>query len=407
MGDTLKDGGRSATAGSHSRRLRGALVVAEMALALVAIIGAGLFARSFQIARQINPGFDANHVVVSHLYLATAGYKVPDRKLLCRRLRDRLQAHPGIAAVAYADYIPLGFDPGPWEDLQIAGYVKGIGENMKIYRNVVSPGYFKLLGIAMLEGRDFTDQDDLRSAPVMIVNESFVRRFFGGGYAIGRRVHGWGHWFTVIGVVKDSKAHTPNEPPKPYFYVPFEQVYRADLQIAYYVRAKGDSDAALQTLRAEVRAMDPNIGVFDAVPMNEYITAALFPQKVAASLLAALGAMALALAAVGLYSVVSYSVTQRTQEIGIRMALGARAGDVLALVVRQGMALAASGLAVGVAAAIAVTRVASTLLVNVSATDPLIFAAAAIFLAVVALAASYLPARRATRIDPNVALRWQ
>jgi predicted permease len=318
-----------------------------------------------------------------------------------------LETQPGIASVGYADYIPLGFDTGPWEPIRVEGYVPGTAESMQIYRNVVAPGYFNLLGIRLLEGRDFTERDDLKTQPVMIANEAFVHRFFGGGYPIGRRVYGWGKWFTVVGVVKDSKYHTPSEAPLPYFYVPFRQVYRADLAIAFYVRVAGDMNQGLAALRREVQARDGNVGVFDAMPLTEFITASLFAQKVAAMLLSFLGVVALVLSAVGLYSVMAYSITQRTQEIGIRMALGARPNDVLGLVVRQGMGLTVVGLLVGVAVAAAVTRLAAPLLINVSSTDPLIFSAAALFLAGVALAASYVPARRATRIDPNEALRSQ
>jgi len=407
LNDTLKDGGRSGSAGQGSRRLRSLLVVSEVALALVAIIGAGLFARSFQLARQIHPGFDASHILVSNLSLSSAGYAVPDRKQFCYRLRERLEAQPGIAGVTYADFVPLGFDTGPWEELEIEGYEKGRAENMQIYRNVVAPGYFKVVGIPLLDGRDFTEQDDLSKPvkPVMIVNETFVRRYFGGRYAIGRKVHGWGDWFTVVGVVKDSKYHTPNEAPQPYFYVPFKQVYRADLIVAVYVRAVGDPNQALGTLRREVHSMDPNVSVYDAVPLTEYMSASLFVQKIAAWLLGVLGAVALVLAAVGLYGVMAYSITQRRQEIGIRVALGARSSDVVGMVLRDGMGLTAAGLLVGALAAVAVTRLVSGLLVNVSATDPLIFGGAALFLAVVALVASGVPAIRAARTDPNSALR--
>jgi predicted permease len=407
LNDALKQSGRAGGIAARPQRVRSALVVSEVALALVAIVGAGLFAKSFRIARQIHPGFEPRNVLVSYLYLSTAGYSVPDRKLFCQRLRQRLESQPGITAAVYADYIPLGFDFGPWEPLRVDGYVPGIAENMQIYRNVVAPGYFNLLGIPILDGRDFTEQDDLKSQPVMIVNEAFVQRFFGGRYAIGRRVYGWGKWFTVAGVAKNSKYHTPSEATLPYFYVPFRQVYRADLAIAFYVRASGDLNQALRTMRDEVRSMDGNVGMFFAMPLTEFITASLFPQKMAATLLSALGLVALVLAAVGLYSVMAYSIAQRTQEIGIRMALGARSSDVLGLVVRQGMGLALAGLLVGMAAAVAVTRLASPLLVNVSATDPFIFSAAAFFLAIVALAATYVPARRAAHIDPNEALRRQ
>jgi predicted permease len=409
LNEAIKEGGRSGSEGKGSQRLRGLLVVSEVALALVAIIGAGLFARSFQLARQIKPGFDASHILVSTLSLSTAGYSVPDRKQFCYRLRERLEAQPGIVGVTYADFIPLGLDTGPWEELDIEGYEKHSGENTQIYRNVVAPGYFQVLGIPLLAGRDFTEQDDL-SKPVkrvMIVNQTFARRYFGGGYPIGRKVHGWGEWFTVVGVVKDSKYHTPQEGPQPYFYVPFKQVYRADLAVWVYVRAAGDPNQALGILRHEVQAMDPNVGVYDAMPFTEFIGASLIAQKIAAWLLGALGVVALVLAAVGLYSVMAYSITQRTHEIGIRVALGANSSDVLKMVVRQGMVLTAAGLLVGVVAAAAVTRVVAGLLVNVSATDPLIFGGAALFLAAVALAASYVPALRATHIDPNQALRWQ
>jgi predicted lysophospholipase L1 biosynthesis ABC-type transport system permease subunit len=243
--------------------------------------------------------------------------------------------------------------------------------------------------------------------PVMIVNQTFAGRFFGGRNPIGHKVHGWGRWFTIVGVVKDSKYYTPNEPATPFFYVAFRQVYREDLGISLYVRTAGDVGQGLAGLRREVAALDPSAGVFDATELSEYIGASLYAQKIAASLLAALGAVALLLAALGLYSVISYSISRRTQEIGIRMALGARPWDVLGLVVRQGMGLTAAGLLVGVAAAAGATRFATGFLVNVSATDPLIFAAAALFLASVALFACFVPARRATRIDPNVALRWE
>jgi predicted permease len=407
LNDTLKDGGRGGSAGQGSRRLRSLLVVSEVALALVAIIGAGLFARSFQLARQIHPGFDPSHILVSNLSLSSAGYAVPDRKQFCYRLRERLEKQPGIAGVTYADYVPLGFDAGSWEEMEIEGYERDRAENMQLYRNVVAPGYFKVVGIPLLDGRDFTERDDL-SEPVkrvMIVNETFARRYFGGGYPIGRKVHGWGEWFTVVGVVKDSKYHTLNEAPRPYFYVAFKQVYRADLNVAVYVRAVGDPNQALGTLRREVRAMDPNVSVYDAVPLTEYMSASLFVQRIAAWLLGVLGAVALVLAAVGLYSVMAYSIMQRTQEIGIRVALGARSSDVVGMVLRDGMGLTAAGLLVGVLAAVAVTRLVSGLLVNVSATDPLIFGGAALFLALVALVASGVPAIRAARTDPNSALR--
>jgi predicted permease len=406
LNNTLKEGGRG-SAGARSQRVRSLLVISEVALALVAIIGAGLFGRSFQLARQINPGFDPRGVLVSLLNLSTEGYDVPDRIKFCARLRERLESQPGITAVSYADYIPLGTADGSWEDLKVEGYVPDLSENMKIYRTVVAPGYFDVLRIPLLDGRDFNERDDGKSQPVMIVNQRFAKRFFRGGNPIGRKVQGWGKWFTVVGLVSDSKYHTPNEHQRPLIYVPFRQVYREEMGIAFYARTPGNPNIALEAMRREVHELDPSVGVFDATPLTEYITASLSAQKVAASLLGVLGAIALVLAAVGLYSVLACSITQRTQEIGIRMALGAKPRDVLAAVVRQAMGIVLLGILMGVIVAAALTRAAAGLLVNVSATDPIIFCGAAVSLAAVALLAAYIPAMHATRIDPNVALRCQ
>jgi predicted permease len=405
LNGALKEGGRSGSPGAQSQRLRNLLVTSEVALALVALIGAGLFARSFQFARQIDPGFDPRGVLVSHLSLSSAGYKVPDRIKFCVRLRQLLESQPGIAAVSYADYIPLGFADGSWEDLNIEGYTPGASENMKIYRTVAAPGYFDVMRIPLLRGRDFTELDDLNTQPVMIVNQRFVKRFFGSANPIGRKVQGWGKWFTIVGLVKDTEYHAPNEDQRALFYVPFRQVYREELPIAFYARTAGDPNTALVSVRRAVRQMDPNVSVFDATPLIDYITASLFAQKIAASLLGLLGALALGLAAVGLYCVMAYSIAQRTQEIGIRMALGAKPGDVLLLIVRQAMGIVLAGIVVGTLVASLLTRAAAGLLVKVSATDPLIFGGAALFLAVIGLMAACFPAIRAARIDPNVTLR--
>jgi predicted lysophospholipase L1 biosynthesis ABC-type transport system permease subunit len=241
----------------------------------------------------------------------------------------------------------------------------------------------------------------------MIVNQALVKRFFADRHPIGRRVYGWGQWFTVIGVAQDSKYHQLAESPLPYFYVPFRQVYRADMPIAFYVRTAGDPDQTLVTLRREVRAIDPNVGVFEAMPLAEHIGGSLYVQKVAAMLMSVLGAIALLLAAVGLYSVISYAVSQRTHEIGIRMALGAQPRDVLKLVIQQGMLLALIGVGIGLGAAFGLTRLMKGLLFGVTATDPLTFVVIALLLMGVALLACYLPARRATKVDPMIALRYE
>lgn len=400
----LKEGGRSGTPGGRLLRLRGTLVVSEVALALVVLVGAGLFAKSFKASSGINPGFDARNVAVAYFPLASAGYSVSERKLFCRRLRERLEAEPGVKAVAYADFVPLGLDRGAWEDVSVDGYVPAKDERMKIYRNIVSPGYFEALHIPIVEGRDFTEQDDESSLRVVIVTQAFARRFFAGRDPIGHKMRAWGDWFTVVGIAADSKYHTPNEAPMAHFYAPFRQILREDHSLAFYLRTAGPAEQGVAALRREAAVLDPNVIAVSAMPMADYITASLYPQRVAAVLLGGLGALAMLLAAIGLYGVMSYSVSQRTHEVGIRMALGAAPGDVVAMLVGQGMRFVATGLAVGIAIALALTRAASSALLHVSAADPTVYAGAALFLAAVALAACYIPARRATHLNPNISL---
>ena len=417
LNENLNEAGRSAVGGVRSHRLRSSLVVAEVSLALVALIGAALFVRGFAATRQIDPGFHPDHVLLSQFYLASNGYSLEQRKEFTRRLGEKLQSAPGITDVAWSDFVPLGFDAGSWEHLEVRGYNPSRDENMKIYRNIISPDYLQLLGIPMLEGRNFTAHDDEKSPLVMIVNQAFVDHFFAGRSPIGRQIHGWGEWITVVGVVANSKYHYLSEAPLPYFYVPFRQMYRADLDLAFFVRTQGNPETALSLVRQKAREIDPAVTVFDAAPLSEYMGASLYPQKVAASLLSVLGVLSVVLAAVGLYSVMAYSVAQRTHEIGIRMALGARPADVLRLVVRQGFSLVLAGLAVGLCLSLAVSRSIAamsifgssmdtpTKLLGVSATDPLTYAGAILLLLAVAFFATWIPARRAAAVEPMTALR--
>ena len=416
----LNAGGRSGAGSRGRNRLRSVLVASEVALALVALVGAGLFARSFQQTMQIDPGFNPDHVLLNQFYLNTNGYSLQQRKEFCRRLEERMLGAPGVTDVAYSDGVPLGFEPSWWEELKIDGYAAKPNDNMNIFRNVVSPGYLPLMHIPIVEGRNFTDADnESQDVGAMIVNEAFVRRFFAGRNPIGTRIHGWGNWFRVVGVAKDSKYHYLSETAPPYFYVPFRQIYREDMNLAFYVRTKGDPDSVLSTLRARVRELDPNVTVFDAAPLKEFIGASLYPQKVAASLMTVLGSIALLLAAVGLYSVMAYSVAQRTQEIGVRMALGARPSHVMGMVIRQGLKLAAAGLIAGAVLALLMARAVASVsftnsgmgssakLLGEGVNGPVIYFAAAGFLCVIAGLASYLPARRAAAIEPMQALRTE
>jgi len=407
INEMLKEGGRSGTAGAHPHRLRGLLVVSEVALAVVALVGAGLFLRSFETARAMDPGFKPEGVALARFDFSTAGYDAHQTDGFCRRLRERLERQPGVTAVSYDDSVPLGFSGGNWETLEVEGYVPGRNENMKIYRDLVSPGYFDLMKIPLVEGRDFDLRDDATTQKVMIVNQEFVRRFMPNRSVIGRKVHGWGEWFTIVGVARDSKYHRVTESPQPYFYIPVRQIFRPEYGLTFEVRTSGSVNGAIAGLRRESAAIDPALTIFDAEPMTEYVAASLFGAKIAASLLSVLSGLGLLLAAIGLYSVMAYSVAQRTGEIGIRVTLGAQPRDIMRLVIQQGIAFALAGLLVGALVAAALARVVAAMLVGVGPADPVVYAAATGFTVMVALVSAAIPAWRALRVDPAVALRWQ
>lgn len=408
LNETLKEGGRSAGSGAGSHRLRGLLVVSEMALAMVALIGAGLFYRSFQNASGIQPGFDRTNISVSQFYLSYAGYSAEEQRDFCRILRERLESKPGVIGVTYSDVVPMSTASGtgstPWHQLDIEGYVPASDEQMMIHRAMVPPGYFNLLGIRMLEGRDFTERDSAEAPMVIIVNETFASRFFHGRNPIGRKVRVEGREATVVGLVKDSKYHTPIEGPTPFFYVAFRQRFAPGLNFAVFIKTAGDPLRMTPVLRREALALNQD-AVFSTRLLADATTSSLFAQHVAASLLGVVGGISLLLAAIGLYSVMSYAVSQRTQEMGIRMALGAQPGQVLGLVLREGLRLFVPGLVAGSAIALAASRIVGGMLVNVGASDPLTFASAAAFLGLVAALASFLPALRAAHVEPMVALR--
>jgi predicted permease len=242
VNEALKEGGRSAGSGSSSHRLRDVLVISEMALAMVALIGAGLFYRSFQNASGIQPGFDRANISVSQFYLSYAGYSAVEQRDFCRILRERLESKPGVVGVTYSDVIPMSTASGagstPWHQLDIEGYTPAPKEQMMIHRATVPPGYFNLLGIRLLDGRDFTEQDSAKAPRVLIVNETFTKRFFYGRNPIGRKIRCEGDVFTVVGLVKDSKYHTPIEGPTPFFYIPFRVWFAPGLNFAIFIKTR-------------------------------------------------------------------------------------------------------------------------------------------------------------------------
>ena len=278
---------------------------------------------------------------------------------------------------------------------------------MKIYRSLVAPGYFAAMKIPLLDGRDFTLQDDREHDPVMIVNQEFVRRFLRNQYAIGVKVRGWGHWFRIIGVAQDTKIMRPTEGTRPFFYIPIRQVYRPEMTYTFFVRTSGSLNDAMTALRRDAHAVDAASVPLNVAALDEFILQSLFNIKIAADLLTILAGTAIFLAAIGLYSVMAYSVARRANEIGIRISLGARASDVLLMVVGQGLRLGFAGLAAGAVAAVALARLLGSSLVSVSPADPAVYAASAGFALVIVLAATAIPARRAMRVDPIKALRYE
>ena len=408
LNETLKEGGRGGGSGSKSHRLRRLLVAAEMGLAIVALIGAGLLWRSFRNASAIQPGFDRTNVSVSQSYLSYAGYSGPEQWRFCRELRSRMEAKPGVIGVTYSDVVPMSTPSGggltPWHKLEIPGYLPAANEQMMIHRATVPPGYFKLLGIAMLEGRDFTESDSVDAPMVIVVNETLARRFFHGSYPIGRKVKLEGNLATVVGLVKDSKYHTPTEGPLPFFYIPFRQWFYPGLNFAIFVKTAGDPLRMTPVLQREALALNQD-ATFTTRLLTDANAGSLSNLNVGASLLSVVGALSLLMASIGLYSVMSYAVSQRTQELGLRMALGAQPRQVLGQVLWEALLMTAPGILAGVAVALAAARVLGDMLVSVSVVDPLTFAGAALFLGLVAAVASYFPARRATRCDPMASLR--
>ena len=407
--DALKQGGRGDTQSAHSRRISGLLVIAEVGLALAALVTLGLFLRSLYGLQNTPAGFDHRNVTVSRLFLATNNYTPSEEQQFSRQLRERLLESPGVTGAAYSDSIPLGFGLGKWNDVTVEGYAARRGENLSVHHASVSPGYFDVLKMPLLAGRDFKPEDNENAPRVMVVNESFARRFFDGRDPVGRRVQIYGKSFTIVGMVKDSKYLSLSETPQPYFYISFDQVHygSGERGVAFYARTDRDASGLVPILRREMSAIDPNSAGLTAMALSDYISAAWFGPRLASLFLGVLGLIAMLLAGVGLYGVMAYSVSQRTREIGIRMALGADPRGVLRMVMRRGLLLALSGIAAGLAIALAAAPQIAPLLYHVSPLDPVSIAGAALFLIVIAALASLIPALRATRVDPILALRQE
>ena len=403
--DAFAEGGRGSVGGTRTSSMRAMFVVAEVALAVVALVGAGVFYDSFRQARAMSPGFAAKQVAMGSVSVTLAGYDSAHGEAFLGNVAERLARAPGVTAASYTDYVPLSLGSGSWEDLRVEGYTPEPSEDMKLFRAAVSPDYFKTLGIPLVAGRDFTTDDDSAHTPVMIVNEAFVRRFLRGHAALGVRVHGWGRWFTIVGVARDSRTYRVTEPPTPYFFIPVRQVYRPEYGYTFLVRTAGSVDEAVRSIPQAVKAVDPSVPTFRTMPLADYIEGPLKSQQTATQLLGILAVVASLLAAIGLYGVITYMVAQRTKEIGVRIALGARRIDVLRMLGVQVAALLTVGLIVGLAVGVGAVRVLASTIGSLGTVHATVFAFAAAAMTIVALIASGIPARRSTRIDPVIALR--
>jgi predicted permease len=401
----LKEGQRGTSGGRGKLRLRTTLAVSEVALALVALIGAGLLVKSFRNVTKIDPGFDYEHVSLASLTPSSPGHTRSDMQTFYRTVKDRVRALPPVRGVSYAEWVPLGLKGGSWEELSIDGYTKRAEENMRIYRNLVDDDYFDVMRIPLVAGRVFDERDTDAAPAVAIVNEAFVRRFIGGGTAVGHTIRGWGKPLTIVGVVKDTKYATSTELPQPYFYVPFRQFAGPETEVVLHVAVNGAPENLGSAVRREVETLNSVAYVSSEMPLKQYIAGAAFRHRIAATCLSVLGAAALLLAALGIYGVMSYSVAQRTNEIGIRMALGASNTNILSTVVFQGVRMAAIGWGIGIAASMVVARFLTVLLYGVDPIDPLTLIAVSGLILVVAFLASAIPALRAGRLDPMNALR--
>jgi predicted permease len=411
----LKSGGGTTESRVGTWNLRGALVTFQVALSLLVLVGAGLCLRSLRKLQAVDPGFEPSRVVVMSFELEMNHYPLPRAAEFYDELLRRVRALPGIEAAGLAKRAPLGGGSGSISIERLDGYEKRPGEVPVARMNVVSPGYFATIGVPFAGGRDFRDSDNAAAPKVMLVNEAFARRFWGAQDPLGRMVYMPGPGgltpMEVVGVVRSMRSQDLSEPPAPTMFFcaaqgyPTPQHYLQSQTLA--VRTGLDPSATIAVLRGVVKAVDANVPAFNARTLAEQKDQSLTLQRTAATLLGSFGALALLLAALGIYGVLAYAVRRRTREIGIRMALGAQVADVLRLVFRQGLALTAAGLVVGLAAAVAATRLLGGFLYDVKPLDPLTFAAVILLLGCTALLACWLPARRAAGVDPMVAVRYE
>jgi macrolide transport system ATP-binding/permease protein len=406
--NALKEEGRSVGGGRATGRLRNALVIAQVAVCLVLLVGATLFLRSFMAAQSLSPGFEADHVVTASMDMFPSGYTGDRNREFQRRAVEAVAAIPGVSAAAFGTRLPLGFGGNNSTGIGVEGYVPRENEEIVINYTSIGPKYFATMGTPIREGREYLETDAPNAQRVIVINEAMARRYWPKGNALGGQIRMGQNLAEVIGVVADSKYSSINERPLPQLFFPLSRSDASTLRL--FVRTTGDPNPLVAEVRNAIRGLDPNLPLYDARTLTEHMQVAVFAQRMAANLLGAMGVLALLLAAIGLYGVMAYAVSQRTQELGIRLALGASPSSLLNMIVGQGMRLTTIGLAIGLALALGAfgsIGAVRTLLPGISPLDPITFVSVPVVLASIALLASWIPGRRAGKVDPVIALRYE
>ncbi|MGH8092716.1 MAG: ADOP family duplicated permease [Chthoniobacterales bacterium] len=388
--------------GTGRSRLRSALVLVQVSLSFVLLAGTGLLLQSLQRMQKASPGFSTD-VLTSTVDLFSAGYNVTRAKAFHTQLLDRVRAIPGIESASLASMLPFTYVSYFTASIQVDGYQAAPDERPSAQYDEVAEQYFATIGIPIVSGREFTRNDDENAPPVAIINETMAAQYWPGKNPLGQRLKVKDKWMLIIGVAKNANYETKLEKPKPFFYVPARQNW-SDVFSSLLIRTRQSPAAIMNALAHEVHALDPTLAPRAVYPLQQLVDRMSYSQRLAVTLVALFGCMALFLAAVGLYAVMSYSVSQGTPELGLRMVLGARAGDLLRLVISRGLALTGAGILLGVFSALLITRTMGSLLYKVSAHDPFVFGSAAIILCIIAVASCLLPAWRATHVDPVRAL---
>jgi predicted permease len=400
----LKEEAGTLSGGPQKLRLSSALVVAQISLSLLLLICAGLFIRTLQNSQHQDPGFDPNHVLLAYFEVAPLQYSEAQAIAFHRQVLAKLEDLPGAEAVTLADFSPLNFTIHS-DTVEVDGYVPQRGEAMEIDRGNVAPNYFRTMRTPIVEGREFTVEDGEKSQPVAIVNQEFCDRYWPHQDPLGKRIHAWGAWRAVVGVARNAKYRRLIYAPQPAVFLPLFQQYCDPLIIQ--ARVTGNPQDYAAAAKKTIHDLNADLPVFGVTTLKSSMQMGSIFERIAGTFAGAFGLLALILAAVGIYGVIAYTTRQRTHEIAIRLALGAQRGNVFRLVLGQGLQLTLTGLAVGIAGSLALTRYLKSELFGVTSTDLLTYAAVALLLCLVALVACYIPARRATKVEPMEALRYE